>query len=340
MHTSLWHLLPSFHRAWRSRTLAMFQTLAWLVCASLGLIGTAHADFRDPADKSFTLWPNIPVVRASDFAELAHDRKAFADLHDGKNDPATIIAALQAVDSLQQHHERSALQELGRSLNTLFISEIDRLTRGTTHRTPKLRFDFANITPDELQRPATQDAKALNTLKAKASQVTLVGYITYSRMEGSTLQATLTLIKLADGAAQSFTVAAPASQAGAALAQDVFHYFYGTRFAPFRSPMPDREWVLPAPSHTDQQVSLEAARRYCRTQGADLPTEGELEMGEAAGLYHGGIEIKDNRVFHTHGGMLYAAQPAFSEQRLQPNRNPQASNAFYYCIRKKPGARR
>lgn len=339
--------MPTFFRplpfsplhAWRSMT-ALALHCAWLLCLWLGLAGTAQADFRDPAEKPFTLWPNIAVVRATDFAEFTHDRKAFADLHEGKNDPATIIAALQAVDALQQHHERSAVQELGRSLNTLFISEIDRLTRGTTHRTPKLRFDFASITPAELQRPAAQDAQAMTTLKAKASQVTLVGYITYSRMEGSTIQATLTLIKLADGAAQSFTVASPASQAGAALAQDVFHYFYGTRFAPFRNPMPDREWVMPAPSHTDQQVSIEAARRYCRTQGAELPTESDLEMGEAAGLYHGGIEIKENRLFHTQGGMLYAAQPAFSEQRTQPNRNPQASNAYYYCIRKKTVARR
>lgn len=339
MHTSFWHAPLLLLRAWRS-TPALARRCGWLLCLSLGLLPTAQADFRDPAGKPFTVWPNIAVVRATDFAELAQDRKAFADLHDGKNDPATIIAALQAVDALQQHHERSAVQELGRSLNTLFISEIDRLTRGTTHRTPKLRFDFANITPAELQRPATQDAQALSALKAKASQVTLVAYITYSRMEGSTVQATLTLLKLADGSAQSFTVTSPASQAGAALAQDVFHYFYGTRFAPFRDPMADREWVLPAPSHTEQQVSLEAARRYCRTQGAELPTESELEMGEAAGFYHGGIEIKDNRVFHTHGGQLYAAQPAFSDQRLQPNRNPQASNAYYYCIRKKTVARR
>ena len=31
----------------------------------------------------------------------------------------------------------------------------------------------------------------------------------------------------------------------------MFHYFYSTRFAPYRDPMPDREWLQPAPSHIE-----------------------------------------------------------------------------------------
>jgi len=299
-----------------------------LAAALLALPGLAAADFRDPEGQQFVVWPNIPVVRATDFAEYAADRKIFDELHAAKGDPATTIAALQAVDQLQAHHERAALAELGRSLNVLFISELDRLTRATSIRTPKLRFDFAGITPAELQRPALLDA---------TGQVTLLVYMTYARTEGSSIQVTATLLKPADGSAQSFTATALASQAAAALAQDVFHYFYSTRFAPYRNPLADREWLQPAPGHRDQMVSLEAASRYCQTQGAELPTENEMEVGESSGVYHGGIEAKSDRLYHMRTGQLYVAQQS-ADERVVPNRNPRGSNAYYYCIRKKAGA--
>lgn len=310
-----------------------------LAAVLLVLPGLAAADFRDPEGQQFVVWPNIPVVRATDFAEYAADRKIFDELHAAKGDPATTIAALQAVDQLQTHHERAALAELGRSLNVLFISELDRLTRATSIRTPKLRFDFAGITPAELQRPALLDATALAALKAKAGQVTLLVYMTYARTEGSSIQVTATLLKPADGSSQSFTVTALASQAAAALAQDVFHYFYSTRFAPYRDPMPDREWLQPAPSHIDKMVSFEAARRYCHTQGAQLPTDRELEMGESSGVYHGGIEMRAERLYHTQDSMLYVPQLS-GDERLLPNRNLLGSNGHYYCVRKKASARK
>ena len=308
-------MLPSPALSSLSRTLL----LVWALLLALGAARAQAADFRDPPNQTFTIWPNIPVIRATDFADYAGDRKIFEDLHNAKGDPATLVAALQAVDALQQHHERAALGELGRSLNVLFISELDRLARATANRTPKLRFDFANITPAELQRAAALDAPALGALKNKAGQVTLV--------------------KLADGSQQSFTVTALASQAAAALAQEVFHYFYSTRFAPYRDPMPDREWLQPAPSHIDKMVSFEAARRYCHTQGAQLPTDRELEMGESSGVYHGGIEMRAERLYHTQDSMLYVPQLS-GDERLLPNRNLIGSNGHYYCVRKKASARK
>lgn len=328
-------MLPSPALSSLSRTLL----LVWALLLALGAARAQAADFRDPQNQTFTIWPNIPVIRATDFADYAGDRKIFEDLHNAKGDPATLVAALQAVDALQQHHERAALGELGRSLNVLFISELDRLARATANRTPKLRFDFANITPAELQRAAALDAPALGALKNKAGQVTLVTYMTYARTEGSAIQLTATMVKLADGSQQSFTVTALASQAAAALAQEVFHYFYSTRFAPYRDPMPDREWLQPAPSHIDKMVSFEAARRYCHTQGAQLPTDRELEMGESSGVYHGGIEMRAERLYHTQDSMLYVPQLS-GDERLLPNRNLLGSNGHYYCVRKKASARK
>lgn len=251
------------------------RSAALVLVMCCGLAGAA--DFRDPVGQPFLVWPNIPVVRATDLGEYEHDRKLFADLHTGKGDPATVLAALQAVDSLQAHHERTALAQLGRTLNTQLIGELDRQARRINTRSPKLRFEFAGITPEELQRASAADARALDTLKAKAGRVALVAYITYTRLEGSLVQATATLVKLGSGESQSFTVTVPAPTLADALARDIFDYFQGTRFSQHQNPLAAREWLMAAPGHADQLVSREAAQRYCQSQNAALPTAGELE---------------------------------------------------------------
>ena len=98
-------MLPSPALSSLSRTLL----LVWALLLALGAARAQAADFRDPPNQTFTIWPNIPVIRATDFADYAGDRKIFEDLHNAKGDPATLVAALQAVDALQQHHERAAL---------------------------------------------------------------------------------------------------------------------------------------------------------------------------------------------------------------------------------------
>lgn len=308
------------------------------VLASVLLPGWAHAaDFRDPVDRQFLVWPNIPVIRASDFDEYAGDRKIFSNLHEAQGDPAAILAALQAVDALQTHHDRRSVNELGRSLNVQVIAELDRLARNINTRTPKLRFEFASITPAELQRPAALDAKALDALKAKASQINVVAYLTYTQLGGSFVQLTGTLVKLSSGESQSFTVTGPVTQVGAALALEWFNYFYGNRLAPHKNPMPDREWLNAAPSHINQLVSLDVARRYCQSQGAGLPGLEELEVGETSGIYHGGVELKKNALYHLNSGMYYSSEPQL-DNRVRPNLNPHGSNAYYYCIRRKKAA--
>ena len=66
--------------------------VAALACAPAGA-----QDFRDPVDQPFTVWPNIPVIRASDLGDYGQDRQIIADLHADKADPAKVAAALQAV---------------------------------------------------------------------------------------------------------------------------------------------------------------------------------------------------------------------------------------------------
>lgn len=327
----------SYSSGWVSRfgKAALASVLAVVLLPSLA----QAADFRDPVDRQFLVWPNIPVVRASDMDEYAADRKIFANLHDAQGDPVAILAALQAVDALQGHHDRRSVNELGRSLNVQVIGELDRLTRNINTRTPKLRFEFASITPAELQRPAALDTKALDALKAKASQINIVAYLTYTQLGGSFVQLTGTLVKLSDGDSQSFTVTGPVTQIGASLALEWFNYFYGNRLAPHKNPMPDREWLNAAPSHINQLVSLDVARRYCLSQDADLPALEELEVGETSGLYHGGVELKKDVLYHLNSGMYYSSEQHL-DNRVRPNLNPQGSTAYYYCIRQKKSAGR
>lgn len=319
--------MPPLH-SWLLRIAAAALALQ---CALAGAV-----DFRDPVDQPFVVWPNIPVVRASDLGDYDGDRKVFGDLHAAKGDPATVLAALQAVDSLQAHHERTALAQLGRTLNTQLIGELDRQARRINTRSPKLRFEFAGITPEELQRASAADAKALDALKAKAGQVALVAYITYTRLEGALVQATATLVKLGSGASQSFTVTATAPTLADVLARDIFDYFQGTRFPQHRNPQAAWDWLMAAPGHADQLVSRDTAQRYCQSQDAALPTAAELETAEASGFYGGGVALRAGGVYHIQSG-LYDTTQALAD-KVRANHIASVPNGYYYCIRRQAGA--
>ena len=300
-----------------------------LGCALMLCAGAAAAqDFRDPAAQRFVVWPNIPVIRAADLADYAQDRQAFADLHSGKGDPAKVEAALQAVDNLQAHHQQAALGDLGRSLNVQFIAELDALARqrGVAH--PRLRFDFADITPQQLQRPIV-----LDELKKQADHVQLAAYITYTRLDGTLVQATVTLVKLGSGASQSFSATVPVNALAQALAREVFDYFEGARFAPHRRPAMAGEWIAPAPGHADRLVSRDVALRYCASQGAELPTAQELEAGEAAGFYGGGVALRSGGIYHVQGGLYDTALAQDGDSRMRPNFIASVPNGLYYCVR-------
>lgn len=321
-------------RAWCSRLLRAAQALALLGC---GAATTAQAaDFREPLEQPFLVWPNIPVVRASDLSDYSQDRQIFSDLHTGKAEPEKMLAALQGVDSLQAHHERTALAQLGRSLNVQFIGELDKQTRRLNTRQPKLRFEFAGITPEDLQRASALDARSLDALKARANQVTLVAYITYTRLEGPLVQATITLVKPRNGESQSFSATAPAPLLGETLAREVFDYFHGTRFLQHHNALPGREWLTSAPGHADQLVSRDMAQRYCQSQQAALPTANELEAAEAAGFYGGGVTLQPYSLYHIQSGLYDATGLQEGADRTRPNHLASVRNGYYYCIRSRP----
>ena len=294
-----------------------------------GLAGSAGAqDFRDPQAQVFVVWPNIPVIRASDLAEYEQDRRILADLHADKGDPEKLGAALQAMDNLRTHHERSALNDLGRSLNTQLIAELDQLARRQNLARPKLRFDFADITPEQLQR-----AFVLDELKSRADRVQLAAYLTYTRLDGVMVQATATLVKLRSGASQSFTVTSPLPTLARSLASSLFDYFEGTRFAPPRNAQAHLQWLTAAPGHAERLVSRAAALRYCQSQEAQLPTAQELEAAEAAGFHGSGVVLREGAVYHVQSGLYDLALAQDGAERVRPNFIASVPNGSYYCVR-------
>lgn len=310
----------------------VWRALLMLAAFTLMLAQARAQDFRDPPGQAFTLWPNIPVVRAADLAEYAQDRQAFADLHADKGDPAKLVAALQAVDNLQVHHERFALMELGRSINAQLIAALDQLARQHQLPRPRLRVSFEGITPADLQRPQALDKEALEALKTRAGQVALAAYITYTRLDGTLVQATLTLVRLASGASQSFSATASAPQLAQQLAQQLFDYFEGTRFAPQRNPLASAQWLGAAPGHADLLVARDAAQRYCQSQQARLPSARELESAQALGFHGGGVTLRAG-AYHIDGG-LYATDPALAGMdKVRANHLSSVPNGYYYCIR-------
>ena len=301
---------------------------AWLLRAAAAVAvlccGLAGAqDLRDPPEQTFTVWPNIPVIRASDLGDYGQDRKIFADLHTAKADPAKTLEALQAVDQLQAHHERMALAQLGRTLNVQFIGEVDKQSRRINGALPRLRFEFSGISPDELQRAAVLDAAAKQALQNKARNVALAAYISYTRLQE-------TLVRLGTGASQSFTVTAPAQELGEALARAVVDYFSGTRFSAHQNPLGAAQWLLSAPGHADQLVSRDMAQRYCQSQQAALPTVDEMEAAEAAGFYGGGVTLRPHTPYHVQTGLY---DPADDAGKVRPNYIASVRNGYYYCIR-------
>ncbi len=312
--------------------LSLRALAALLLALTSALPAHAQQDFRDPAREAFTVWPNIPVIRAADLADYEADRKLFGDLHADKADPAKVAAALQAVDALQAHHERRALAQFGRSVNTQLIAELDRLARDARLATPKLRFDFADLTPEDLQNPTPPQE-----LKARAARITLAAYITYTRLEGSLVQATATLVKLRGGASQSFSATAPAPLLAEALARSLFDYFEGTRFAAPRAPRSAAlEWLTAAPGHGSQLVARDAAQHWCQTQGARLPTADELAAAEAAGFHGGGVTLRPAGVYHVQSGLYDTATAAAGTGALRANHLGAVPNGTYYCVRSQP----
>lgn len=295
---------------------------------SLAAVAWAQ-DFRDPPQQSFTVWPNIPVIRAADLADYEQDRQLFADLHTDKGEPEKILAALQAVDALQAHHQQQALSELGRSLNVQLIGELDALARRSGIGAPRLRFDFAHITPQQLQRPVV-----LDKLRTRVGRIQLAAYITYTRRDGALVQATVTLVKLRGGASQSFSATAPVGALAQTLASELFDYFEGARFAPHRNPQAGVQWLTAAPGHADRLVSREVAARYCSSQGAQLPTAQELEAAEAAGFYGGGVALRPDGVYHIQTGLYDTALAQDGDERVRPNFIASVPNGTYYCIRR------
>lgn len=259
------------------------RSAALVLVMCCGLAGAA--DFRDPVGQPFLVWPTFRSCAPPIWANTSTIASCLQTCTPARVIRPRCYAALQAVDSLQAHHERTALAQLGRTLNTQLIGELDRQARRINTRSPKAALRVCRHHARRVAaRLCGRCPGAGYPSRPRQGRVALVAYITYTRLEGSLVQATATLVKLGSGESQSFTVTVPAPTLADALARDIFDYFQGTRFSQHQNPLAAREWLMAAPGHADQLVSREAAQRYCQSQNAALPTAGELETAEASGF--------------------------------------------------------
>lgn len=297
------------------------------------------ADIRDPRDQKFVLWPNIPLVRATDFREYVLDRDVFKELHLDKADPEGILKALGAVDTLHGSHHGPRTAGIAEAFNSDFIGSIDALAR--EHRvTPKLNFSFEGISPVELQANPL-GKKDIKALRKKAAHVTLIALGSYSNIGNKNIRVTLHFIKLHTGESQTFMKVDHIQSVAESLAQDVFDYFQAgigsTAIFPGFKRTLSSQWLLPAPGHKNMKVNHTMAEVTCKSQGARLPNEYEMMAGQASGPYSHGISLIRDSMYHLETeGQLY-----FSSESNDPRGQVRTSgalprNAYYYCIKEKP----
>jgi len=341
------------HRA--SSSWAGFPFLLFLLWAALvptwvlaqapapGLTDEAvfRADFREPENQQFSVWPNIPLISATYMEEYVMDRHLFSKLHVLESDPPTVLAAISAIDTIYTHHQAKALAKLGVSFNAEFIGALAQLARDHHIATPKLYFSFEGISPDQIQRDISADKPLLDRLSKRAERITMVAYAHYTKLPGQAVRVTLTLVKLKTGQSQSFTVTCAVADMGRSLAEAVFHYFQGNRFPEFQNIVQaNLEWLLPAQAHRGQMTSKSAADMYCRSQGARLPTEAEIIKAEAAGPYHNGVALLSDSYYHLAGGIFYYSSPTTDLRGRAHEWAGRATNdAYYYCVRQKKVAK-
>ncbi len=303
--------------------IAVYQTLAW-------------AGLAEPTTGEVVVWPNIPLISASDYEEYKLDRELFRGLHTGEQDPATLKTALKQVDKLYKHHKERATDRLGRSYNTDLIGRYDRLVKEQQILQPRLHFSFKDISPADLSAEMDLKAEPIEALRGREDVTGVVGYVTTTKMSQNQLRATLTLIQLKDGVSRSFTVTDEAHKIARRHAQQLFDYFYGPSYPQYRNPLEGMVWLLPAPTDRTRAVSSMQAELACRSQGGQLPTVDQLMLGEQAGPYHEGIILLAGQFYHAAAERRYlAGETQDPRGKIRQLHSPQQL-ARYYCIQSAP----
>ncbi len=298
--------------------------------------GSVLAGLADPESGKMVIWPNIPLISASDFEEYKLDRDIFRGLHLGEQDPAKVKTALKQVDKLYEHHKARATDRLGRTYNTDLIGHFDRLIKEQQIITPRLEFSFNEITPVGLSEDIDLKSEPLEALKGREDVIGVIGYVTTTKMSLKQLRATLTLIQLKNGISRSFTVTDQAHKIATRHAQQLFDYIYGPSYPEYRNPLQEMVWLMPAPTDQERQVSRMQAELACRSQRAVLPTVDELMLGEQAGPYHHGIILKPGQFYHAAGDKRYLAGETGDPRGKIRLLHSSQQRARYYCIQQAP----
>ena len=308
------------------RLIVQFGLLWWMV-------PTALAGMLDASDQPLVIWPNIPLISASDVEEFKLDRKIFRQLHLGELAPAVVKTNLKQVDKLYQHHKERSTDQIWRSYTTDLVAHYDQLVQKYQIKKPRLSFSFDGVSPAELKNELDLAAGPVATLREREDITGIIGFLISTMMRGNQLRATLTLIRLKDGESISFMVTDQLHKVATRHAQLLFDELYGTQYPAYQNPLSGSVWLLPAPADQGAEVSHRQALLACRSQLGELPSVDELLLGEQAGPYHNGIILSAGSFYHTAESKRYlAGETRDPRGKIRPMRSDQAL-ARYYCLK-------
>lgn len=302
------------------KILSLFSLFLW--------VSLVQGEFLDTGGDQIEVWPTIPLILASDIEEYKLVRDIFKGLHKDEQAPAKVKSLLKQVDKMKGR----TTERLWRSYNVALIGQYDLLLEKNRIRSPRLRFSYDGVKPEDLAKEIDLESASLDMLRQKDGVQGVFAFVTYTKMSQNQMRATLTLIRLHDGVSKSFTVTDDAHKIAVRHAQLLFDYLYQAPYPTYRNPLQDRVWLLPAPIDQGREVSPLQAKLACRSQHGNLPTVDELILGEQAGPYHNGIILKPGMFYHAAEDKRFLAgetrDPRGKIRILQSSRQ----TARYYCI--------
>ena len=316
----------------------MIDRLCRLFCIA-GLwwfIVPAKAGFFDGEQQPLLVWPNIPVISASDVEEYKLDRELFRGLHTGETNPATAKTNLKQVDRLYQHHKERATDRVWRSYTADLVGQYDQLIKRHQIHQPQLEFSYDGVSPAALENALDLQSEQITALRERDDVAGVVAFVTNTKMSNNQLRSTLTLIRLKDGLSKSLTVTDQLHKLAFRHAQLLFDLLYGANFPDYMNPLEGVLWLLPAPTDRVRAVPWSRARLGCRSQKSMLPTVDQLMMGEQAGPYHNGIILQPGSFYHAADSTRYLAghtnDPRGKVRRVKSDRQ----SGRYFCMQPRP----
>ncbi len=307
------------------------------------LMSFSQASFAGTPDKSFRIWPMIPLIRGADLC--AYKDAYTSTRSEYMNQMVHLASSLmqegaygrEALGMIQSFNDTYNKNKALGAKSTLFLDV-------TLENSFKASLDnlYRRIRPREKRLVFFNTGEALQVIEAAKSgaignpnfdQLGFIVYGTYSfgpSCRGDVL-VTLHFIER-NGAIESFQGQGTPETVMNVLAEQIFSHYQRTRF-PVTVSNEGRPLTVIGALNGDIGVTIgvRAAERACKSLQARLPTAKELELLEAYGEWNGGVNlgrqpwsIAGDYVFHP---VMRNPSPVRSETSLNDK------EFLYICVK-------